>query len=94
MSERESLNSQLEHLQMRYVGTGHADISKHEWLTNQHRDSLSSFIGHSSFLSLFSIAENESVGRVRYNTLTKMISPCGPAPKIKDNTMDKEEKND
>jgi Splicing factor 3B subunit 10 (SF3b10) len=28
MSGRESLQSQLEHLQMKYVGTGHADTTK------------------------------------------------------------------
>lgn len=26
--DRFNINSQLEHLQMKYVGTGHADISK------------------------------------------------------------------
>jgi hypothetical protein len=29
-----ALQSQLQHLQMKYVGTGHADTSKHEWLVN------------------------------------------------------------
>ncbi|EFA81224.1 splicing factor 3B subunit 5 [Heterostelium album PN500] len=84
MSERESLNSQLEHLQMRYVGTGHSDISKYEFLTNQHRDTYSSYVGHNSLLSLFAIAENESMGRVRFNLLHKMIQPCGPSPASKD----------
>ncbi len=28
MSARDFLNSQVEHLQMKYVGTGHADTSK------------------------------------------------------------------
>ncbi|GAM21035.1 hypothetical protein SAMD00019534_042100 [Acytostelium subglobosum LB1] len=84
MSERESLNSQLEHLQMRYVGTGHSDISKYEWLTNQHRDSYASYIGHNSLNSLFAIAENESRGRIEYNLLQKMIQPCGPSPAVKD----------
>ncbi|KAF2069960.1 hypothetical protein CYY_008724 [Polysphondylium violaceum] len=84
MSERESLNSQLEHLQLRHVGTGHADITKYEWLTNQHRDTLSSYIGHPTFLSMISITENESMGRVRYNLLQRMVNPCGPPPKVKD----------
>ncbi|EGG20559.1 splicing factor 3B subunit 5 [Cavenderia fasciculata] len=84
MAERESLNSQLEHLQARYVGTGHSDISKYEWLTNQHRDSISSYVGHAPLLSLFAVVENESIGKVRYNLLEKMIQPCGPSPAHKD----------
>ena len=39
---RESLNTQLEHLQMRYVGTGHADTTK-----------LYSFVFYISFLFFF-----------------------------------------
>ncbi|KYR00624.1 splicing factor 3B subunit 5 [Tieghemostelium lacteum] len=93
MSERESLNSQLEHLQMRYVGTGHADTTKYEWLSNQHRDTIASYIGHPSFVSLFAIAENESTGRIKYNLLNKMINPCGPPPKV-DSTTKKDEDED
>ena len=40
-----------------------------EWLTNQHRDTYASFIGHSSLLAYFAIAENESIGRMKYNFL-------------------------
>jgi splicing factor 3B subunit 5 len=84
MSSREILNSQLEHLQMKYVGTGHADTTRHEWLTNQHRDSYASYIGHYSTMAYFAVAENESIGRVRYDMLEKMILPCGPKPTEKD----------
>ena len=38
MGERYNIHSQLEHLQSKYIGTGHADTTKWEWLTNQHRD--------------------------------------------------------
>uniref|UniRef100_A0A7S4MT87 Splicing factor subunit n=1 Tax=Vannella robusta TaxID=1487602 RepID=A0A7S4MT87_9EUKA len=81
MATRETLQSQLEHLQAKYVGTGHADITKHEWFVNQHRDTFSSYLGHAGLMTFFGAVENESVGRVRYNFLSKMILPCGPPPK-------------
>mmetsp|Transcript_5134 Transcript_5134/g.6530 ORF Transcript_5134/g.6530 Transcript_5134/m.6530 type:complete len:103 (-) Transcript_5134:261-569(-) len=77
---RESLNTQLEHLQMRYVGTGHADTTKFEWMCNQRRDSYASYLGHESMLHYFSVAKNESVGRTRLEFLQKMAKPCGERP--------------
>ena len=44
MGERYNIHSQLEHLQSKYIGTGHADTSKFEWATNQHRDTYASYI--------------------------------------------------
>ena len=38
-----------------------------EWAVNIQRDSYASYIGHTPLLSFFAIAENESIGRVRYN---------------------------
>ncbi|KAJ9084064.1 Splicing factor 3B subunit 5, variant 2 [Entomophthora muscae] len=67
--DRFNLNSQLEHLQSKYVGTGHADTTKHEWLVNQHRDSYASYLGHNNLTHYFSIAEGESIARVRFNML-------------------------
>lgn len=78
--DRYNLNSQLEHLQAKYVGTGHADTTKHEWLVNQHRDTIASYIGHHNLISYFAIAENESIERMRFKQLKKMMSPCGPVP--------------
>ena len=46
MGERYNIHSQLEHLQSKYIGTGQSDTSKFEWLTNQHRDSNASYMGH------------------------------------------------
>lgn len=40
-----------------------------EWATNQHRDSIASHIGHSDLLSYFAVAENNAIGRVRYQLL-------------------------
>ncbi|KAI9139141.1 splicing factor 3B subunit 5-like protein [Paraphysoderma sedebokerense] len=77
-----NLNSQIEHLQSKYVGTGHADTSKFEWLVNQHRDSYASYIGRHSLSAYFAIAENESIARVKFNMKEKMLQPCGlPVPK-------------
>uniref|UniRef100_G3P7W6 Splicing factor 3b, subunit 5 n=1 Tax=Gasterosteus aculeatus aculeatus TaxID=481459 RepID=G3P7W6_GASAC len=72
------LIDQLEHLQSKYIGTGHADTSKWEWLVNQHRDSYCSYMGHFDLLNYFSVAENESKARVRFNLMEKMLQPCGP----------------
>lgn len=40
-----------------------------EWVTNHHRDSTASHLGHPDMISYFAVAENESVGRVRYTLL-------------------------
>ena len=66
--------------QAKYVGTGHADLSRFEWAVNIHRDSYASYVGHHSLLSYFAIAENESIGRVKYNMMQKMLLPCGLPP--------------
>jgi len=82
MAGRDNINAQLEHLQSKYVGTGHADTTKYEWLSNQHRDSLASYIGHHSLLCYFGIAEGNALGREKYQLLEKMIRPCGPPPPV------------
>mmetsp|Transcript_14346 Transcript_14346/g.39508 ORF Transcript_14346/g.39508 Transcript_14346/m.39508 type:complete len:92 (-) Transcript_14346:275-550(-) len=71
-------------LKARYVGTGHADMSKYDWMTNQHRDTYASHVSHYDQLSYFAVAQNESVGRTRAQFLEKMIQPCGPPPATKD----------
>ena len=73
MTDRYNIHSQLEHLQSKYIGTGHADTSKWEWLVNQHRDSYCSYMGHFDLLNYFSVAENESKARVRFNLMEKML---------------------
>ena len=109
-----NVHAQLEHLQSKYVGTGHSDTTKlcararptptrtlvgrggsktrsarsrapppharSEWGVNQHRDSLALYAGFDSLSHHIAIAENESVGRVKFNCLQKMIQPCGPPP--------------
>lgn len=83
--DRINFNSQIEHLHSKYVGTGHADTTKYEWLVHQHRDTYASYIGHANLLSYIAIAENESIARTRFNLMEKMIQPCGPP-------IDKEER--
>lgn len=67
-------------MQSKFIGTGHADTTKYEWLVNQHRDSLSSYIGQTSQLTYIALAENESVARSRFKLLEKMVMPCGVPP--------------
>mmetsp|Transcript_1640 Transcript_1640/g.2262 ORF Transcript_1640/g.2262 Transcript_1640/m.2262 type:complete len:87 (+) Transcript_1640:46-306(+) len=74
-----------EQLKARYIGTGHADITKYEFVTNQHRDTLASHLGHYDQLSYYAVAQNDSIGRLRSQLLEKMIQPCGPPPKNNDN---------
>ena len=38
-----------------------------EWAVNIHRDSYASYVGHHPVLAYFAVAENESIGRERYN---------------------------
>lgn len=38
-----------------------------EWAVNIQRDSYASYVGHYPILSYFALAENESIGRERYN---------------------------
>lgn len=122
LQDRFNINSQLEHLQAKYVGTGHADLQRFEWAgewrtpkpcltsnppttskfrsricgllrlsllddaedpwcvccaVNIARDSYASYVGHHPMLEYFAIAQNESIGRVRYEFLQKMLLPCG-----------------
>jgi splicing factor 3B subunit 5 len=49
-----------------------------EFVTNMHRDTLASHIGHYDQLSFYAVAQNESIGRVRAQMIEKMVQPCGP----------------
>lgn len=56
---------QLEALQARYVGTGHADTTKFEWTSNIQRDSYASYVGHPPLLSYMAIGMGECREKVR-----------------------------
>lgn len=89
-----SINSQIEHLQAKYVGTGHADLTRFEWAINIHRDSYASFVGHHNMLAYFATVQNESTGRVKYEFLQKMLLPCGIPPKRDDAEPEAEEEEE
>lgn len=82
MSEKTIFQSQFEHQQSKYIGAGHSEISQHEWVTNQHRDTIAAYIGHSHFITYFSIVNNESQSRTRYELLKKIYLPCGVDPVV------------
>ncbi len=67
-------------LKAKYIGTGDADMSKYEWVTNMHRDTLASHIGHYDQMSYYAVAQNESMGRVRLEFIEKMLMPCNRPP--------------
>ena len=75
-----SFSKNWDHLQNKYVGTGHADYTKYEWAVNQHRDTICSHLGHADTLLYFSTAENKSVGRIKHDLKEKLLQPVGPPP--------------
>jgi splicing factor 3B subunit 5 len=79
-ADRFGTNKSFESLQSKWVGTGNPDMSKFDWAVNQHRDTIASHIGHQDMLSYFATAQNDSVGRVRYELLEKMLQPVGQRP--------------
>ncbi|WBW72365.1 splicing factor 3B [Schizosaccharomyces osmophilus] len=80
MADRLRSQAKLEQLQARFVGVGHSSTTKYEWMVNQHRDALSSIVGHPPLLAYMSTALGESRTQVRQQMLEKMIMPCGPPP--------------
>ncbi|MCJ1419198.1 hypothetical protein MMC32_005551 [Xylographa parallela] len=65
MADKLRTQQQLEQLQARYVGTGHADTTKFEWTSNIHRDSYASYVGHPPLLEYMAIGMGESKEKVR-----------------------------
>ena len=68
-------NKNWDKIQNRQSGTGSSDTTKEEWATNQMRDTIASNIGHMDMLAYISVAQNDSIGRVRYQLLEKMLKP-------------------
>lgn len=75
---------QLESLQNKYVGTGHADTTKHEWTSNIMRDSYASYQGHPPLLHYMAIGMGMPMEKVRMHCMEKMVLPCGPAPAVEE----------
>jgi len=84
MSDRYNIHSQLEHLQSKYIGTGHADTTQFEWAVNQQRDTYASIMGHFDLLNHMALVENETKGRIKFAMMEKMLQPCGPPPERPD----------
>lgn len=72
----------LEALQARHVGTGHADTTKYEWLSNIKRDSCASYIGHNPLLSYMAVGLGEPKEKVRTKMLEKMVRGAGNPPEV------------
>lgn len=72
----------LEALQTRYVGTGHADTTKYEWQSNILRDSYSSYVGHPPLLEYMSIGMGDNKERVRVLMLERMARGVGNPPEV------------
>ena len=68
-------NKNWDTVQNRQVGTGNADTKKRNWASNHMRDTIASNIGHSDMLAYISVAQSDSMGRVRYQLLEKMLIP-------------------
>jgi len=75
---------QLEALQTRYVGTGHADTTKFEWTSNIFRDTYASYIGHPPLLEYMAIGLGEPREKVRAQMIERMIRPAGKPPEVQD----------
>ncbi|MCJ1255339.1 hypothetical protein MMC24_003155 [Lignoscripta atroalba] len=82
MADKLRTQQQLEQLQSRYVGTGHADTTKFEWTSNIHRDSYASYVGHPPLLEYMAIGMGEPKERVRAMMIEKMIQPVGKPPEV------------
>ena len=70
----------MDHLYAKQVGCGHPDTTRWQFLTNVHRDTLASHVGHHSRLAYTATAYNESTARTRIRLLERMVQPCGPPP--------------
>ncbi|EEP77230.1 conserved hypothetical protein [Uncinocarpus reesii 1704] len=70
----------LEALQARYVGTGHADTTKYEWNSNIIRDSYASYVGHPPLLQYMAIGMGEPKEKVKAMMIEKMVRGAGNPP--------------
>ena len=61
-----------------------------EWMVNQHRDSIASYIGHNNLLEFFSIAENEAKARVKFNLqkVRYVVTCCASSALLSDFVVD------
>jgi splicing factor 3B subunit 5 len=84
LQDRFNINAQNELLATKYVGTGHADISRFEWNAHIKRDTYASIVGHHHLAAYQAIGENESIGRIKFKCKQSMLLPCGVPPEQED----------
>lgn len=48
------------------------ELPRSEWATHQHRDTLSSIVGHPTLTSFLALADGEAIGRVKFE-MTEVI---------------------
>ncbi|KAF2455876.1 splicing factor 3B subunit 5/RDS3 complex subunit 10 [Lineolata rhizophorae] len=84
MADKLRAQQQLEALQARYVGTGHADTTPFEWISNINRDSLASYVGHPAMLEYMAIGMGVPREKARLQFLEKMIQPVGKPPETQE----------
>lgn len=65
----------------KYIGVGNADTSREEFITNIHRDTLSSIIQHDSLLQYTALATNTPKILLKQQLIKKMVQPI---PRRKD----------
>ena len=75
-----SLSRNWEHVNAKFVGTGHPDITRHELASHIHRDTYATYLGHHDMLLYSSTVEGSTCARMRFKLLEKMGNPCGPPP--------------
>lgn len=83
MADKLRAAQNLEALHARHVGTGHPDITPHEWHNNIIRDTYSSIIGHSPLLSYISVGMGMPREKTRVMCLEKMVRGAGPPPEVR-----------
>ncbi|PPQ77033.1 hypothetical protein CVT25_014850, partial [Psilocybe cyanescens] len=81
---RYTANTQLEHYVWWDEHSARSVYWNREWLAHQHRDTLSSIVGHPTLASYLAIADGEAIGRVKFEMTERMLQPCGPPPKKDD----------
>lgn len=84
MADKLRTLQQLESLQAKYVGTGHADTTRHEWTNTIVRDSYASYVGHPALLSYMALGLGESKDVVRGQFIEKMVRGVGNPPPRED----------
>lgn len=82
MADKLRTMQNLEAMQARYVGTGHSDTTKYDWVSNIVRDSYASYIGHPPLLSYMSVGMGEPKEKVRAAMIQKMVRGAGNPPEV------------